>query len=405
MKRLLAATLAALLSTAAHAATLSATPASVYNLVKTAHPGDAVELDSGSYGALNLWAIPQAAPGVIIRPAAGATPQISAINADQSTWLIFRGLEVKVTAATQYAIAAPGASNLTFDHLTVHQADLSLTGVGAFLRNASAITFSNSEFHHLGVGLQALDSSAMTVSGNSLHDINSDAIDLYGTDKSTVSGNQIHDLRPGLGDHPDAIQLAATSTHPQPSGNVVSGNTYLRGSGDATTTGQGVFVEDQANLTIRGNALRCPMYNGIGLSRVKGATISGNFVQGCPDMGTRIIVRGASDSVAITGNTVTLIVDYAADGVNTNLTQSGNTIIADAASLTDFSAYNAWLAAQGTVTPPTAVDPLQATVDSLTAQVASLTTQLTTANAQISTLKAQLAAALAKITKAKTDLN
>lgn len=431
MKRLLAAVLplALLCASAAAAATLTATPATYWDLTRAAKGGDIVQLSTGDYGDLTIWNMTPVAPGVVIQPAPGAAVKLSSINANGSTNLLITGFDVTMTPTTGIGLSAgSGAKNIVFDHLKVHQADAAtLAGVGFAIRNAANITVQNSEFYWTGSGGYDMDSDRVTVTGNLIHDINTDGILLAGATNATVTKNVLHDFHPGDGDHPDAIQWWSTADTATKAVEIAF-NHIERGAGGIS---QGIFGEDGANVSIHDNELLGTMYNGIGLSRTKGAVIDHNFVDGYPDMGTRIIVRGGCDQVAITNNAAQAVVNYVASDEPpcTNVTIAGNTTLQPAA-MGDLSLLTAW---KGTVAPPVvtpppvvvppvvtppAVNPLQATVDSLnaqlaslTAKVASLTAQLQTATtltatqaSQIATLKAQLATCQAKLTKGRAAL-
>lgn len=398
----------------AHAATLTATPATLSTQLAAALPGDIVELAAGDYGDLAAKNLAKAAPGVTIRPAAGAAVAVSSITASGSTNLTFTGLEVQAKPATQYALTvAGGGAGVVFDQLKVHQVDgKTPVGVGAFIRNAAGVTIQNSEFAWLGVGVTVMDSDHVTVAGNELHDIAVDGMDLAGASDVLVSKNYIHDFHPGEGAHPDAIQFWATALHPDPARITITGNRYVRGTGGVA---QGIFGGPGEDVTITDNALRGPMYNGISLAGTKGATISGNFVDGYPDMATRIIVRGGCDQVAITGNAAQAVVNYvvASEAPCTNVTISGNTALQPAA-FGDDALLTAWRTAKGAapiVTPPPPADPLQATVDSLKTQVTALQGQATasaqqagTAQAALATVQQQVSSLQAKIAAAQAAL-
>lgn len=415
MKRLLAALLPlALLFQPAFAATLPATPATLWNQMGAAQPGDHVQLQSGDYGDIPAWNFKKA--GVVtIEPAPGAVVTLSSINADGSTNLLITGFDVAMKATTQYGITAgSGANNVVYDRMKVHQADASLLqGVGFWFRNAIKVTVQNSEFYWLGTGGGALDSDQVLIAGNRIHDINVDGILLSGKLSGVVSGNTLRDFHPGAGDHPDGIQFFDAA-----SGVVgpleISSNRIERGSVGQL---QGIFGEGGAGISIHDNELLGTMYNGIGLARTKVASIDHNFVDGYPDMDTRIIVRGGCDSVALTNNTTQSVFSYVTTGEPpcTNVTLAGNTIIPASAGAGDYAALNAWKGTTATpvVTPPVvsppvvtppAVNPLQATVDSLNAKVASLTAQLAAAAKLAQTVQTAVTAVQRPLTDLKAAL-
>lgn len=404
MKHLLAATIAfACLVSPAFAATVAVTPASYWNTLSAAQPGDVLQLQAGDYGDLNAKNFPKAAPGVTLQPAPGAMVAMGSINASGSTNLTFTDFDVTMKPTTQYGVTVgSGGQGVVFDRVKVHQADGSLLqGVGFWVRNAAGVTVRNSEFYWLGIGGGVMDSDKVTVAANHIHDVKTDGIMLSGTTNALVTRNLIHDHHPTAGDHPDGIQFFNTAAHATDRLEI-SANRVERGAGGII---QGIFGEDGANVAIHDNELLGTMYNGIGLSRTQGAEITRNFVAGYPDMATRIIVRNACDRVAISGNTAQQVVNYVAAGETpcSNVTLAGNTIIGPAAGPGDYAALNAWkgTSAPAATAPPVvaspAPNPLQATVDSLTTQVADLT-------AKLSAAQASLAAANAKIAQAQAAL-
>lgn len=385
MKRLLAAAFAPLAlscAPAALAATLPATPANVWDVVKGAAPGDVVQLSAGDYGALNLWAIPQASPGVTIQPAPGAAVRVTTINADDSSWLIFRGFDVTMNPQTQFGFSTGRGANLVFDRMKLHQADATrLVGVGFLIRAARNVTVQNSEVYWTGSGGSVVDSDHVTVAGNEIHDINVDGILLSGATNALVTKNLLHDFHPGDGDHPDAIQFFNTSARVS-GGLEIAANRVERRSGGEL---QGVFGEGGTEISIHDNELLGVMTNGIALAGTKGAVIDHNFVAGYPDMATQIIVRGGCDGVKIINNATQNVVNYAPAGEPhcTNVAISGNTQ-ARAVKPGDLTALNAW---KGAAAAPTsaaaAANPLQAQVDSLTEEVATLKAKIAAAEAAL----------------------
>ena len=346
---------ATLLASAAHAATLRAAPATVTAVVKSAQPGDVVQLSSGAY-VLDLWGIRKASPGVTITPAPGATVTASEINPSGSSWLTFSGITVAMTPATQYGIYVEnGSTNIVFDGLAIHQADkATLAGVGVFFRNigaASNIVLKNSEISWVGSGINAANVDGVTLTNNKLHDIQTDGILALGMMHSTISYNFITNFHNANGGHPDGIQWA-TDTNDKPpkiptSSLTIDHNRIEIGSGDQF---QGIFGEDGDHITITNNIVMGSMGNGIADARSSDVTIDHNFVQSyaAPAIQTNLVVRQQADRISITNNTAPAIaVGSTADGTvqPTNVTQARNTKTTPARSPTDYTQVNAWLAA------------------------------------------------------------
>ncbi len=409
----------ALLQGTAYGATVTVSTAdALWAALKAAAPGDVVQLADGTYPALNLYSNDQyplfvkASPGVTVMPALGAHPVLAGLSLTGAQGLTFRGLDVQMTPTQQYGVFVGQSGLIVLDGLIIHQADGSRQGVGVFARESHDVTVSNSELHHLGVGVSAMDTVRPLVTTSRFHDIETDGVDLAGDPGARVAFNSFTDFRPVAGDHPDDVQSWGTAANPLPAGLIVEDNVMKRGLGDPTLPPQGVFVADQAQVTIRKNAISCSLYNGISLSNVQTALIEINWDQGCSDFGSRIIVRGGSDSVTVRGNWVSQpIVNLvqAGEPVNTNFTDGGQTtipgiVVPPAGTAPDTTAMDLWIAANiGTPVPaPTPLPTVDPTV-ALNAQIASLTAQVTTLTGQVTTLTGQLAAAQTKITALRTS--
>lgn len=367
----------------AHAATFSpATPADLPAARKAAVAGDTILLPAGTYATLDLTNAVYAAPGLTLKAAPGAAVVIGQATFNGTQGVSLAGVEiVQPVGSWMSALYVDTAARVNFDGLHVHHLGTAMAGTGVIIRSSTDVTFTNSEVDHVGLGIALVDSQRVTVRGNRTHDLSGDAIDVAGTSASIIDGNSDTDHFPNPGDHPDFIQFWGDAANPLPAGNVVTNNVYRRGKGAVV---QGIFVERQANLTITGNGMSGAMSNGVSLSAVQGAVVTGNFVQGWTDMDSWITVRGQSSNVTVTGNVGG--VSNVADGglPNPNFVQSGNGAIPKAA-IGDTSALDAWLAAKnGPTCPP---DPQ---VSVLQAKVAALQVQLTAATASAAALQAQV---------------
>jgi hypothetical protein len=375
-----------------------------YAAVKVAQPGDVVQIAAGSYGALSLYSLKPA--GVVtVQPVPGAKVTVTGISADAAANLTIRGFDVGMALAQQYgATAQSGASNITFDGLSVHQADnTTLAGSGFFVRDSDSITIKNADIHHVGAGVGILQSTNVLVSGNRLHDVATDGILVACNQQVQVVGNSFINFHPGVGDHPDAIQGFCTVAGAIQSDITIKDNDIRRGPTGQVI--QGIFLEATKNATITGNALSGTMFNAISLSTSGPADVGFNFAQGWTDdcagqpCSTRMITRGQSVNVTVHDNAFQGIGQVLDGGLpNPGYVELRNTVI-PAAPPGDYSAMNAWIAAKGgsvpppVVTPP-AVDPRDATIATLTAQVASLTAAANDNAAKL--LAAQTAAATAQ---------
>lgn len=319
--------------------------------VKAAAPGDTILVASGVYPIVRLDRFVKAAPGVTIRAAPGAKPVLGGLEMEDSKGLTFIGFEIAMTdPKLQYGVTVYGGDRLRFDKVVVHQAGGSRGssgGVGVFVRLSNDVAVSNSEFYNLSVGASFMDDTSVSMRGSHFHDLETDGIDVSGTTDPVIDGNTFVDFYPTAGDHPDAIQFWATKTNPVGKNAVVTNNVIRRGNGGPMPM-QGIFAENQANMKITGNALVCTLYNGISVSNVAGAIIEDNFVQGCRDIGTRIIARDGSSDVTVRNNQITeKVVDlHQATGAdNVRFTQKSNAMISPA-KIGDTSAMETWISAR-----------------------------------------------------------
>lgn len=380
--------------------TTTVTPSTWYAVMKAAKPGDAIQFGPGSYGDMKWgsgvpsYGWPVAAPGVTVTfdPAA----VISSIALWYcSGWRLVGPLDIAMTSGTAVGcgFAAYNSSDISLTNATIHQADnTTMTGVGFMVRNSPNCSITYNKVHHVGTGGGVTDSENVLVQGNSFHHVG-EGVDHAGSPGVKVFDNTGTDFYPTPGAHPDFLQFWQTAAHPKPAGAHVEGNTFHRGAGGIV---QGIFVETQQQMKIIDNTLVGTMYNGISLSGCDDVEIADNYVKSFPDMGTRIIVRGASSNVTVHDNAADAVINYT-DTVGPNV---------------NYVATNNRLPGQPFVAAPTVAagpDPLQATVDTLTAQVADLKAQLAAAlakeSADVAAIQAQLTTAQDQLSAAQTKID
>ncbi|HEY8003876.1 MAG TPA: right-handed parallel beta-helix repeat-containing protein [Phenylobacterium sp.] len=334
---------------AAAATTTVSNGDALWKALKAAAPGDVVQLASGTYPVMRFDHFVKAAPGVTVRAAPGARPVLGGLVMDGAEGLNFTGFEIAISdPKIQFGANVSDSQRIRFDRLTVHRSEGAKGaggGVGVFLRLTSDASVTNSEFYNLGVGTVLLDDRTILVKGNRYHDLETDGVDVAGTIDPTIDGNSFTDFYPAPGDHPDAIQFWATNINPVGKNAVVTNNVIRRGKGEPMPM-QGIFAENQANMIIRGNGMVCTLYNGISVARTATALIEDNFVQACPDYGTRIIARDGSSDVTVRNNQITdKVIDLhqATDKDNVRFSMKGNVNIAGT-KVGDSTAMDAWLA-------------------------------------------------------------
>jgi hypothetical protein len=210
------------------------------------------------------------------------------------------------------------------------------------LRYDRDVTVEDCDIHDVSFGIAFLQSDHLKILRNNFTDLQVDSI--RGSASYTeVIGNHAQSFHPQPGDHPDFIQFWAPGPGGRDKGNVIKDNVYQRGNGDVA---QGIFIEDNDDIEISGNALLGSMYNAIALSRVSRAVVEDNFVQSYDDMGARIITRGVSSDVTVRNNVTTDIVDYKEDGKpNPGYREEKNKLIRSV-KIGETKDLQAWLAKQ-----------------------------------------------------------
>lgn len=275
---------------------------------------------------------------MIIRPAPGARATFSAITIGGSEGVSIKGVDVDVSSA-KYGVSVSNSSRITLAGLTIH-APPNAAVSAVMLRYAHEVTVEDCDIHDIGFGINFLDSDHVKISKNTFKDLQVDAI-RGAASYVEVVGNRASSFHPRSGDHPDFIQFWGGGKSGPSKANIIKDNVYERGTGEPV---QGIFLEDNDDVLISGNALVGAMYNGIGMARVHRALVEQNFVQGYDDMGTRIITRGESSDVTIRNNVAQAVVDYRDGGKpNPGYKDEHNRTIRGA-KIGDTQAMQAWLA-------------------------------------------------------------
>jgi hypothetical protein len=334
---------------------LPATPATVYQVVKDAQPGDTVQLAAGDYR-LELWGI-QKTGEVVVEPQPGAKVTVIFAGMDGTSYLTLRGLHFVVPAGAQYGVQAwNSVTHVTFDALRIEGsscADRS-TGFGVSFRNLgpnAAVVLKNSDIGCIMSGVGLTDVDGVTLDHNAVHDLQADGFLLSGAHNSVVSNNTGTNWIYPEWVHPDFIQWFNGIT---PTENLtIKGNRFDRGTGMLV---QGIFGEDGQHVYIEDNVLYGTMYNGIANARTHHFKFHHNFVQPLAvegDLGTWIITRQEADDGDITDNGTPLVtVGANGEAQPTNIRVSGN-IVTYPAAPGDTTQYDAWkLATGGGPVPP-----------------------------------------------------
>ncbi len=232
------------------------------------------------------------------------------------------------------------------DHITVVNSEISGSadgnhtndGQGLLVLDSTNITLDGNTFHDLKTGLSVGRSEYVEVTNNSFTDIRSDGVNIANARHVTVDGNAFSNFHPAyeLGDHPDMIQVWNDGSYGDMYDIVITNNTLTQGEGGEV---QGIFVQGSLiqpdgtpapmlhDLVISGNTIDIGAAQGIWLSDVDAAQVSGNTLTQAEGSATAPTIRTENTTnTTIDNNTAPQIDDIG----STNLTYSGNTITGEA---------------------------------------------------------------------------
>jgi hypothetical protein len=322
-----------------------ATPESLARRINQAKGGETILLAAGDYGVISVGNRKFDAPGLTIAPAPGAMVIASQIEIGSSEGLTIKDIDVNIGQAN-FGVMVSHSSHIGFKAMNIHVSTGATTASsipsGMMLRDSSFISVEDCEMHQLGTGLNFVDSDHLQIVRNNFEGLQSDAI-RGASSQVDVIGNHASDFHPHPGDHPDFIQFWGSQAKGPSTGNQIKNNILERGGGDPV---QGIFLEDNKDVVITGNALLGTMYNGIALARVQNGLVENNFVQGFTDMKTWIITRGTSEDVTVRNNVSPSVITYNDGGKpNPRYKEDHNKSIG-AAKIGDDRAMKDWLAKQ-----------------------------------------------------------
>ncbi len=323
--------------------------------LKVAKAGDVIQLTSGTYTmtAANL----QFGAGVTVTSADLSKPAvITNINITGSGGITVRDLELRVEVNRAFQVR--DSKNINFERLDVHG---SLDGnpqndQAAFsIQNSQNVSVVDSEFQQLNFAVGHLNVDGLTVSGNNFHDIRLDGVRGGGSSNVAIIENRFTDFFPAAGDHSDAIQFWTTNTTANTHDILIADNLFLRGAGSRI---QGIFFGDEVagrlyeGVTIEGNLISGAAYHGITLESARDVVVKDNIVQGYTDLKSWLRLDNITNAT-VTDNKASVLTITAN---NTNLTQSGNSIVA-LASDKGAAALAEWTAAHSGANPPSTPPP------------------------------------------------
>jgi len=253
-----------------------------------AAPGDRVLLAPGAYGDLALG--PRRGKGAVTLAAAdpSAPPVFRSILLRDAEEVTLDGLAVVYGVAAdplaQSAVEVRRSSSIRLQGMLVSSADNGVAGddaYGVFIRDSRAVTIAESTFTDLFRGVAAFDSVDVAVSGNRFFRIGSDGVVARGAVGLSVENNRFTDFTPAdpARWHPDAVQLWSRGAARANERIVIRGNIIRRGDGGAT---QGVFIKSpeiaSRSILIEGNTIDQSMGQGIFVQNGVDVTIRNNLL-------------------------------------------------------------------------------------------------------------------------------
>ena len=308
---------------------LCASAAELTAALGVAKAGDRILLQEGNYSNVQLKNLVFGSAVTITSADPGQPATLTGLTVSNSQGLVISNLHLDFSAPwTVWNAQILSSKDITLANLSIHG---SLNGTpaddqsGILIRSSSGVRVTGSEFQQLDHGISLTDSSDVRVDNNRMHDLRADGIVAVGTSRVQIVGNSFTDFYPVSGDHPDAIQFLTRGATARATDIVVSGNLITRGSGGVI---QGVFITDQIGLgydrvTVTDNVVIGGMYNGIMVTKTNGLVVGGNLVVGYSDMTSWIRINDSTNAQVTDNQAMTFNLQG-----TTNLTQSGNSIVA-----------------------------------------------------------------------------
>lgn len=339
--------------------------------LKTAQPGDTIQLAAGNYGDATIRGVTFASD-VTLTSAAGASPAVfHSLKIASSSHLNLVGIDVEMTptAATHdntAAVSVQNSSDITFsggrvtggaavngvamDALKLDATGNVLglpTGVGFDISGSTGVSIENLDISHFDRGMKLNASDHVLISQNDIHDLRRTAIVGGSLSQLTIDGNHIHDETPWrwgqtpVGDHADFLALWTNpKTQSGPSADItVSNNLMEQGQGTAVL---GMWLQGQpgqpgqpgqlgfTNVTIENNTFLNGNFQGITLTGVDGAKVDGNTLlqtSGNAKAAPGILLTAGARNIQVSGNMVGSVHDRSgATGTDVN-TIDHNTLV------------------------------------------------------------------------------
>lgn len=272
---------------AAEAADLAAdSPRALGAALARAGDGDRILLAPGDYGDLTIG--PRRGQGALTIAAADAAapPRFRSIFIREADGVTLRGLAVSFGPAANpladRAIEVRRSAAIQLEGLRVSSAPNGVAdddANGVIIRDSRGVTVTGSVFHDLFRGVVSYDSGDVTISANMFQRIGSDGVAGRGAKNMMVENNTFTDFTPAdpVKWHPDAVQLWSRGAKRANETIVIRNNVIRRGAGAPT---QGIFIKTpeiaSRDVLIEGNRIEQSMGQGIFVQNAAGMTIRGN---------------------------------------------------------------------------------------------------------------------------------
>ena len=308
---------------------ICATAAELTAALGSAKSGDRILLEAGNYSNVQLKGLSFDSAVTITSRDPGNPATLTGLTVSNSQGLSFSNLHLDFSSPwTVWNAQITGSSNIVFSGMNIHG---SLNGnpgddqSGILVKDSKNVTITGSEFQQLDHGISLSNNTGVRIENNRMHDIRADGVIAVATSNVQIVGNAFTDFYPSGGDHPDAIQFLTRGATEKAHDILVSGNLITRGEGAII---QGIFITDQIGIgydrvTVTDNVVVGAMYNGIMVSSTNGVVVTGNTIVAYSDMGSYLRVNNSTN--AEVSNNQAMVFNL---NGTTNLSQSGNTIIA-----------------------------------------------------------------------------
>jgi len=169
--------------------------------LSTAHAGDVIGLDAGTYDALSLSGFNFSSAVTITSMDPTHHAVLSNLSVGGSSGLTFD--HVDVTTSNGTAADIENSHGITFSNDAFSSAG---SGNAMILRNDSGVTITGSDFTQFGTGINVLTADGVSIASNNFHNLSGDIRGL-GLTNSTITGNTFADASSTVADHSDVIAL------------------------------------------------------------------------------------------------------------------------------------------------------------------------------------------------------